>query len=166
MWLNIRSCILYEWKTRNQKQAVWPLIWHPESPTYKCLDIKYIRHFSQMDIVEPGIGVKVTESSFCPLTHPKKQTLPWRKLLKERTIAMAVKWYHDENTNDSRFSSHFDKENKTCLVQRIQLLSLYNHCFCLTLYVTYLFEARDYCSVWGNKECEIRVGWECGITKS
>lgn len=124
---------------------------------YKCLDTKHIRHFSQMNIVEPG---KVTESSSCPFTHPRKETLHWRKgplpPLWDGTVM---------RTQMTPFSAHFDKENKTCRVQRVRFLSLYNLCFCLTLYVTYLFEARGYCSVWGDKGWEIRVGRECGITK-
>lgn len=52
----------------------------------------------------------VTEFSSCPLTHPRKSTLKETLRGKDhKCIAAAMKWYHDENENDSSFSAHFDK---------------------------------------------------------
>ena len=78
--------------------------------TYKCFDTEYLRYFSQKDIEEPGVGVWVTEFSSCPLTHPRKSTLKETLRGKDhKCIAAAMKWYHDENGNDSSFSARFDK---------------------------------------------------------
>lgn len=139
------------------------MTWEPDTQNtlaYKCLDTKHIRHFSQMDIVEPG---SVTESSSCPLTHPRKETLHWRK--DHCHCCEMVPWWEHKWLHSLLILT---RKIRHVNGQRIRLLSLYNLCFCLTLCNISLWSQRLLLCL-GDKGCEIRVGarmWNYKILES
>lgn len=149
----------HERKIQYQKQAVWPWIRYPEYSS-----IQMSRHQAYKALQPDGYS-GAREGNWV-LILPLNSSLG-RKLYIEGKDPLPLLWDGTVmRTQMTPFSAHFDKENKTCLVQRIRLLSLYNLLFDTVCNISCFGSQKGYCSVWGDKGCEIRVGRECGITKS